>query len=107
MHYDAAYSGADHNIILFDGVPAGRMLVHRSDVEVVLVDISLLPERRGAGIGSALIRELVREGGQSGKPVRLHVNRENRARRLYERLGFGIIEDAGAYFKMERRPGSI
>lgn len=105
-HYEIAYPGAAHTILLFDDQPAGRLLVFRSKLENVLVDIALLPEKRGIGIGTALILELLEEANKAGKPVRLHVERHNRARGLYERLGFEIIEDTGIYFKMEWRPAA-
>lgn len=105
QHYEMAYAQSDHKIILFDDRAAGRMLVFRSELEIVLVDIALLPEHRNTGIGAALIGDLLLEAEQAGKPVRLHVIKQNRARRLYERLGFEIIEDTGTHFKMERRPG--
>lgn len=102
-HYEMAYAEADHRVVLFDGKPAGRLLVFRSELEIILVDIALLPEHRNRGIGAALIDELLGEAERSSKPVRLHVVKENRARRLYERLGFEIIQDLGIHFKMEWR----
>ena len=104
-HYDAAYPEADHRILLRDSRPAGRLLVFRSEEEILLVDITLLPADRGAGIGASLIKDLLDEADQAGKSVTLHVAKDNRARRLYERLGFEVIEDTGMYFKMEWRPG--
>lgn len=103
-HYDAAYPEADHKILLRDNRPAGRLLVLRSEGEILLVDIALLPAERGAGIGASLIQNLLDEADQAGKSVTLHVAKDNRARRLYERLGFDISEDTGMYFKMEWRP---
>jgi ribosomal protein S18 acetylase RimI-like enzyme len=104
-HYELAYEGADHKIVLRDDHPAGRLLVFSSDHEYVLVDIALLPEQRGSGIGTALIQELLDKAKGAGKAVSLHVEKHNRARQLYERLGFDIIGDTGVYFKMEWRPG--
>jgi len=105
QHYEIAYEGADHKILLLEDRPAGRILVFRSEHEFVLVDIALLPDQRGSGIGTALILELLDEAKQAGKVVSLHVEKHNRARRLYERLGFETIEDTGVYFQMEWRPG--
>lgn len=105
QHYELAYEGAEHAIILLDTRPAGRLLVFRSERDLVLVDIALLPDQRCSGIGTGLILDLLDEGKRAGKPVSLHVATHNRARRLYERLGFETIEDTGMYFKMEWRPG--
>src|SRR5690349_6116454 len=94
-HYAIAFAGSEHKIILCDDRPIGRMLVHRSKHEIRLVDIALLPEHREKGIGATLIRELHREATDTAKTVTLHVDKLNRAARLYERLGFMIIEDTG------------
>src|SRR2546423_10146513 len=69
MHYAEHYSRADHKIILVDGKPAGRIMVERSDKEIIGVDIALLPEYRSGGVGLAVPKELVGEGGAGGKTI--------------------------------------
>ena len=105
-HYEIAFAGADDNIILCDESPIGRVLVFRSAIEIRLVDIELLPEHRGRGIGSSSVRVLCEEARAAGKLVTLHVAKTNRAARLYERLGFSITSDTGADYKMEWRQDS-
>ncbi|MFL6277370.1 MAG: GNAT family N-acetyltransferase [Blastocatellia bacterium] len=95
---------SDHQIILDDDQPIGRLLVARTADEIRLTDIALLPEHRGRGIGAALIGDLQNEAERAGLPLRLHVTGDNRAARLYERLGFIITDDIGSHFKMEWRP---
>ncbi|HEX6939117.1 MAG TPA: GNAT family N-acetyltransferase, partial [Longimicrobiales bacterium] len=68
-------------------------------------DIALLPEHRGRGIGTALLEALIAEADAAGKPVSIHVEQYNPARRLYARLGFREVEDLGVYVFMERPPG--
>jgi ribosomal protein S18 acetylase RimI-like enzyme len=104
QHYDIAYPDAEHRIILFKDCPAGRIMVFRSGREIVLVDIALLPGYRGGGIGTVLIRGLIDEAQANGLPLKLHVEKHNRAARLYERLGFSLIGETGLYYEMERRP---
>jgi GNAT superfamily N-acetyltransferase len=103
-HYDIAFSGADHKIILCDDRPIGRMLVYRSEREIRLVDIALLPEHRNGGIGASLIQTLLEEARSTGKSVTLHVDKLSRAARLYERLGFSVTGDTGGSYKMEWQP---
>src|SRR5918912_3380969 len=61
QRYLAERDHSRHDIILRDGVPVGRMIVVRSADEIRLADIALLPDERGGGIGSALIREMEAE----------------------------------------------
>lgn len=102
--YQEHYGDAQFDLVLIDGVPAGRLYVHRRAKEIRLVDISLMPELRGRGIGSALLGELMAEAEAAGKPLTIHVEKFNPAMRLYLRLGFKPIEDRGPYDLMEWKP---
>ena len=81
--------------------PIGRLYVDRRTEEIRIIDIALLPEYRGKGVGSKLIRALLDEAEQERMPVRIHVERFNPALRLYRRLGFKVVEDEGVYYLME------
>ena len=71
------------------------------------MDIALLPAYRNAGIGSALLHALMAEAAQAGKPVRIHVEKQNPALRLYTRLGFVPIADRGVYWFLEWSPSPV
>ncbi|MFB3786698.1 MAG: GNAT family N-acetyltransferase [bacterium] len=104
-HYQTYFAEDEFLVILQDNQPIGRMYIGRWEKEIRLIDISLLPEYRGRGIGTSLLQDLLREGEASGKPVRIHVERFNPALCLYQRLGFIKIEDRGVYDLMEWTPG--
>jgi GNAT superfamily N-acetyltransferase len=105
--YQEQYPDASFQIILADDSPIGRLYVDRGPQAFCIVDIALLPEHRGAGIGSAIMSELLAEAGRAQKPVRIHVERFNPALRLYARLGFVVIGDTGVYLHMERVPAPL
>jgi ribosomal protein S18 acetylase RimI-like enzyme len=98
------YAAASFDVIVVDGEPAGRLYVHRGRSEIRIVDIALLPEHRGNGIGTRLVEDLLAEGDVEAKSVTIHVERMNPALRLYERLGFTLAEDKGVYLFLERPP---
>jgi len=102
--YQERYTQTDLLIMLRDTVPVGRLYVARWQDEIRIVDIALLPPYRNAGIGTAILRDLLAEAAAARKPVRIHVEKFNPALRLYERLGFVPIEDKGVYLFMERAP---
>ena len=102
-HYRQHYPSAQYSIIERDGVAAGRLFVDRWEKEIRIMDIALLPEHRGAGIGTRLLRELQEEARAAGRALSIHVEKFNPALRLYERLGFRAIEDKGVYLLMEWR----
>lgn len=99
-HYTANYPGASFQVIERDGQPIGRLYVARWEKEIRIVDIALLPEFRGSGIGTKLLGDLQDEARSAGKSLTIHVERFNPALRLYERLGFRQIEDKGVYLLM-------
>lgn len=102
-HYRAHYPTAEYDVIERDGVGIGRLYVDRWAKEIRIMDISLLPEARGVGIGTQLLTELQAEAKAAGKSLTIHVEKFNPARHLYERLGFREIEDKGVYLLMESR----
>ncbi len=103
--YSMSYAQAEHHIIEQEGVPIGRLMVSRQPSFVVLVDIALLPEHRGKGIGGGLVRDLIQQCNQARLPLRLQVLKANPALRLYERLDFTRRGEDQIYIQMERPPG--
>lgn len=100
--YDARFPDAEYYVILIDDHPAGRIWIGRDTEQIRLLDIALLPEFQNRGCGTLLLRRLITESERAGKPLRHMVFvLNNDAHRFYERLGFKIIEDLGAYKHME------
>ena len=103
--YFQRFPDADYRVILVAGQPAGRLWVARTPRQIRLLDIALLPEFRGCGVGALLVRRLIDEAARAGLPLRHMVFELNQgAMRFYERLGFTRLELHGAYWEMERKP---
>ena len=99
-HYRKHYPGATLDVIEIDGSPVGRLYVHRGARDIRIMDIALMPEFRRHGIGSDLLRTLIAEAQASGRTVSIHVEHNNPARQLYERLGFRPAGEHGVYVLM-------
>ena len=102
-HYQLHFAQAAFDVVLQDRRPIGRLYVAREKDHILIIDIALLPAYRNRGIGSRLLHSLLDEAAGAGKAVRIHVEKFNPALRLYERLGFSVIDDHGVYWFMERR----
>jgi ribosomal protein S18 acetylase RimI-like enzyme len=105
-HYAEHYSGMTSDVVLVDGEPAGRLLVARWRAEIRIVDIALLAEFRGRGAGGELLAELIDEATEMNKRLSIHVERDNRALGLYQRLGFEPVGETGVYLRMEWDPAA-
>ena len=101
-YYRQNYTGASFDLLLIDDVPVGRLYVLRGAREIRIIDIALLPEYRGQGIGTRVLQELLEEADRAAKSVTIHVEVFNPARSLYDRLGFRLVEDKEVYLFMER-----
>lgn len=104
QHYDLHYAGAEFAVIEVGGLPAGRLYVYRCPSEIRIVDIALLPEYRGRGLGSHLLDRVCAEAAALGVPVTIHVERFNPALRLYLRRGFKPVDETGVYWFLAWRP---
>jgi len=107
QYYIENYPGAEFQIILLEDQPIGRLYIHRRENEIRIMDIALLPEHRGKGIGSSLLNRILSEAENHQLSVTVHVERFNPALCLYERLGFSLAEDRGVYYFMKWTPDPV
>lgn len=100
QHYGLHYPTCERNIIEKGGQPIGRFWIDEWRDQIRLVDIALMPEWRGAGIGSQLLHKILVRGKAANKPVTLHVEAYNPALHLYQGLGFEHVNTNGVYYLM-------
>lgn len=96
--YDAAH------VICLDGVPAGLLKAYRTETEWVVVQLQIAPARQGHGIGERALRTVLLAAQADALPVTLKVLKGNPARRLYQRLGFEIVDEDEIQFHMRCTP---
>ena len=106
LSYQAEFPDPVHNIILYEGRPAGRVMTMRMENVHRYIDLAILPEYQTLGIGTRIIKDLLDESARAGLTARLHVLKTNRAAQLYERLGFSTVEDDGVNYIMVRPPNA-
>jgi ribosomal protein S18 acetylase RimI-like enzyme len=103
--YRQNYLNPDFRIVICGQTQVGRLYLDRGAEEIRIVDLSLLPEYRGRGIGGGLLGRVLQEGEDRGVPVTLHVDKNSPALALYGRLGFQVESDRGASWFMVHAPG--
>lgn len=100
LTYAREFPNAAHSVIQLDGRRIGRVMVDRQPGFIHLVDLSLVRECRSLGIGTFVLKGLLAECAINGVPCLLRVLKTNKARDLYERLGFRVEGDDGTRFLM-------
>lgn len=103
-YYHEQFIDARFDVIEQSNQSIGRLYVDRRAEEIRIIDIALLPECRGLGIGKYLMCELLEEASSKGLRVTIHVEHNNPAMHLYKRLGFQHIHDEGVYYFMQWDP---
>ena len=93
--YERRHPSACCQVVELRGRPVGRLWVAREARRLTVLDISLLAELRGRGIGTECLRRVQRRAVSAGLDIALQVVHGNPAQRLYERLGFRNVGDAG------------
>lgn len=102
--YMEQFPAAEFTLILFKNIPAGRFYVETRNDEIRVIDIALLPDYRQQGIGKKIMQQTLDKAKTQNLPVHIHVEKNNPAMHLYQRLGFTEIEDKGVYLFLRWSP---
>lgn len=100
--YRDCYPQAVQEIITAGGRAAGRLYLSQEAGRLHILDITVAPELRNAGIGSAVLREILEEGRDQNKAVTIYVESFNPSLRLFLRLGFQVISQDSFQLLLER-----
>ena len=99
--YDFQFPELVDEIIILAGSPVGRMLTSDDGDGLLLVDIALLTEHRGSGIGTRLVRDLQAKASMQDRNMLLRVDKTNhRAIGFYKKLGFEIDGESQIQYSM-------
>ncbi len=90
-------------VLLQDGLPVGLLKVSRDGAQWKIIQIQLVPELQGQGLGADLLTTVIAEADNANAAVALSVLKGNPARALYERLGFAIVGETEYEFDMLRQ----
>ena len=105
QHYTSKYEDASFEIIEADGKPVGRLYTAEIGDEIRILDITILSEFRGEGIGTSLIAEILHRADEKHKPVQIYLETDNQSTNLFARMGFAPVADEGLH-QLWRRPSN-
>lgn len=105
-HYKRYFPATDRRIVTTpEGHPIGRLYLLREAPMWKLIDLSLLPEVMGHGIGSQLIDVMLGEAEAARTAITMHCSVTNPAFEIYKAKGFREVREEGADWVMEWWPG--
>ncbi len=105
--YERRHPQARCRIVELQRCPVGRLWTARDGERLLVLDLSVVAELRGQGLGGECLRRVQRQAAADGLAVALQVVAGNPAQRLYERLGFRTVGDDGVRRAMAWRPGAV
>ena len=101
-HFMEHFDPETHQIVVVATTDIGCVSVTEKGGHVFLNKIEILPAYQNRGIGTFLIRKIVEQAENENKPVFLQVIKINeRAKALYERLGFFVYGETATHYQME------
>lgn len=79
-------------IIQYEGGDVGRLRVVRTKESIYIGGFQILPEFQSIGIGSEVMKNLMKESDETKIPILLEVSNSNpKAKAFYDRLGFKFV----------------
>ena len=96
-----SFSPEDTQIIQFNNQDIGMLKVEQRDEYIYLGDIQIKREFQRRGIGSQIINDLIQKSNSKALPIRLRVLKGNPAMKLYQRLGFTVVNEFNNCYELE------
>ncbi len=100
-HYRTRIAGCRFAVIERNGMPVGRLYLQPRDTHVHIVDITVSPDMRGKGLGTAILQAVIDRTEIEALGVGLVVDRANPALALYLKLGFRSSGGTGVRLELE------
>jgi ribosomal protein S18 acetylase RimI-like enzyme len=86
------------------GTPVGYVWMFRNAAEHRIADLAFIPEVRGQGLGSALVKRIAAEAFAAGLPLRASVAKSNEGSlRFNLRLGYVVTDESPTHWAIEWR----
>ena len=105
-YYQAHFPRASQDIIWEGSAPLGQLYVDRRETEIRILDIALLPQVRGCGIGTRFLYDLMEEAQSNQKKISIYVDTSSPFLAWFQHLGFISAEENGISCLLEWHPAA-
>ena len=99
--FDRRFETYVASVIELEEQAVGGLFLDFTAGAVDIVELQVLPEHQGKGIGSSIVERIVADAAGEGRIITLSVVAANpRARQLYERIGFRVTGIEAPFIRM-------
>ncbi len=95
------YKWDDLKIILLNNNRIGMLKVFEDDLNIEIIQIQIDPKYQNFGTGEQIIRLKIKEVIKKRKSLIVSVLKQNKAKKLYDKLGFKVIEENDSSYLMK------
>ena len=104
-HCDECWKKSAISLIVVGGSKVGMIQLFERADEIEVGEIQIHPDHQRQKIGTQLLQDVVARGHRQGKGIVLSVPLKNeRAYRLYERLGFHCVGQNHTHYRLQFLP---
>lgn len=101
-YFKKDFENCELQVILYSDQKIGYLQLNREPGVLSIVNLLILPEFQGLGLGSEILRDLIDQAKENRLSLRLGVFKVNtRARKLYEKLEFQVDSETETHFLMQ------
>lgn len=92
----------DFSLIMIGSELAGFLQLASRENTIYIVEIHLMESFRGKGIGTSIIRELIKKARKNNQRVMVGCFKQNiKAKKLYLKLGFDLVRETASHYEFE------
>ena len=102
--YIARNPGAEHRVLVYGAREVGRSFVARQAERVHILDVTVLTQERGKGVGSAFLSRMQEEAAAARLPLTIYVETFNPSLNFFAKRGFRPEKEEGIHLLLQWMP---
>jgi len=104
-YFDKSFKDNKYQIISYKGHDVGCLVIKYNQDEIFIIEFQILPKYQNKGIGSMVLKNIIKESEKLKFPIKLEVLKSNvKAQKLYQRMYFIKSGESKSHITLIRNP---